>query len=180
MRVGIVGAGALGSVIGGMLLEAGIDVVLIRRNREHVNLVRERGLWIEGASGDRLLNPPIAADPDDAGEVDLALVLVKSYDTAGAVPTVRRILSPRGAVLTLQNGIGNYEILAEALPGQVLLGTTTMGALALGPGKVRHTGFGQTHFGEADGALSERASEVGSLLEKIGGGPVHLVENALG
>lgn len=180
MRVGIVGAGALGSVIGGMLFEAGIDVVLIRRDSEHVNLIKEQGLWLEGVSGDRLLNLPIVADPGEAGEVDLALVLVKSYDTKGAVPAVRRILSPGGAVLTLQNGIGNYEILAEAFPGQVLLGTTTNGALALGPGKVRHTGLGQTHFGEADGRSSERVAAVSSLLEKMGGGPVHLVENAVG
>lgn len=180
MRVGIVGAGALGSVVGGLLFEAGIDVVLIRRNTEYVNLITEGGLWLEGVSGDRLLHPPIVADPGEAGEVDLALVLVKSYDTKGAVSAVRRVLSRGGAVLTLQNGIGNYEILAEAFPGQVLLGTTTMGALALGPGKVRHTGFGQSHFGEADGRSSERAAEVASILERMGGGPVHMVENALG
>jgi len=180
MRVGIVGAGALGSVVGGLLWEAGVDLVLIRRNKEQVDLIREKGLWLEGVSGDRLLRPLIVADPAEAGLVDLAIVLVKSYDTEGAVPAVNKILGDRGLVLTLQNGLGNHEILGKAFPGRVLLGITTMGALALGPGKFRHTGFGQTYFGEADGGLSERTRPVAELLEKLKVGPVHVVEDALG
>lgn len=179
MRVGIVGAGALGSVVGGLLAEAGVDVVLLRRSREDVALIREKGLWLEGVSGDRFIPLHIFSDPTEAGKVDLALVLVKSYDTAAAVEAVGTILGESGTILTLQNGIGNYEILNEAFPGRVLLGTTTMAALALAPGKVRHTGFGQTRFGEADGSSSERSLLVGALLEKMNGGPVHVVDNAM-
>jgi len=180
MRIGIVGAGALGSVFGGLLLESGADVVLIRRNREHVNVIRDQGLKLEGVSGDRTLRPEIVADPAEAGTVDLALVLVKAYDTSEAVGAVDKILAPNGVVLTLQNGIGNFEILDKAFPGRVLMGTTTNGALALAPGKVRHTGVGQTLLGEADGSTSERALQVTSLLEKIKAGPVQVVNNAMG
>jgi len=180
MRVGIVGAGALGSVFGGLLLDAGVDVVLIRRNSEQVNFVVENGLRLEGVSGERLIRPRIVADPADAGEVDLALVLVKSYDTEAALPAVERILAADGVVLTLQNGVGNYEILEKAFPGRVLLGTTTNGALALGPGKVRHTGIGQTHLGEPHGAGTERTRAVAATLEKMNAGPVHVVDNAVG
>lgn len=179
MRVGIVGAGALGSVVGGLLAEAGVDVVLLRRSKEDVDLIREKGLWLEGVSGDRLIKVQIFSDPAEAGKVDLALVLVKSYDTAGAVACIRAILGSGGSMLTLQNGVGNYEILNEAFPGRVLLGTTTMAALALASGKVRHTGFGQTRFGEADGARSERSLLIGALLEKMKGGPVEVVDNAM-
>ncbi|MFH1117993.1 MAG: 2-dehydropantoate 2-reductase [Pseudomonadota bacterium] len=180
MRIGIVGSGALGSVIGSLLLEAGSDVVVIERDPEEVRLIKEQGLWIEGVSGERKVQPHIVCDAREAGEVDLAVVLVKSYDTRSTIPVVKRILSPEGVVLTLQNGVGNYEILNEAFPGQVLLGTTTMGAMALGSGRYRHTGFGDTHFGEASGVISERTRRVGESLAKMNSGPVHVAENAVG
>jgi 2-dehydropantoate 2-reductase len=180
MRVAVVGAGALGSVIGGLLLEAGLDVVLIERNPEEVRLMREKGLWLEGVSGDRVIRPHVVSEASQAGTVDLAFVLVKSYDTRAARETVRSILSDSGIALTLQNGIGNYETLHEALPGRVLLGTTTMGAMTLGPGRFRHTGFGTTHLGEADGTITDRARFAGSVMEKINAGPVHVVDNAMG
>ena len=85
-------------------------------------------------------------------------MLVKSYDTKGAVDTIGTVLAEEGVVLTLQNGVGNYETLNEAFPGRVLLGTTTVGAMTLGSGRFRHTGFGQTHFGEADGSIRQDKS----------------------
>ncbi|MCA1960000.1 MAG: 2-dehydropantoate 2-reductase [Desulfomonile sp.] len=180
MRVGIVGAGALGSVIGGLLWEAGVDVVLIRRNREAVDYTTRNGLHLDGVSGDRVVRPRIVADPVEAGTADLALVLVKSYDTEAAIPAVSQVLADDGVVLTLQNGLGNYEILATAFPGRVLLGITTIGALMVGPGHARHTGFGQTHLGELDGRPSERTRVVAEILTKMNAGPVNVVDNAVG
>jgi 2-dehydropantoate 2-reductase len=180
MRVGIIGAGALGSVLGGLLSEGGVDAVLVERDREQVRVVRENGLWLEGVSGDRLIRPQIIWDTAEVGKVDLALVLVKAYDTRGAIATVEQVLSDEGVVLTLQNGIGNYETLEPAFPGRVLLGTTTIGAMALGAGRFRHTGVGPTHLGEPDGIIRERTRAVASVLEKMNAGPVHPVENAMG
>ncbi|MBM4326740.1 MAG: 2-dehydropantoate 2-reductase [Deltaproteobacteria bacterium] len=180
MRVGVVGAGALGSVLGSLLFEAGVDVVLIRRNRDQAHHIQEHGLWLEGVSGERLLRPRIVADPGEAGKVDLALFLVKSYDTVTALDTAAAVLADDGVILTLQNGIGNFESLQSAFPGRVLLGITTIGALALEKGKFRHTGYGQTYLGEPDGTVTPRARSVGSILEKMGSGPAHVSENALG
>lgn len=180
MRIGIIGAGALGSVFGGLLFEAGLDPVLIERDPEEVSIIRDSGLSLEGVSGDRTLNVRIVAEPAEAAPLDLALVLVKSYDTKSAITTVRQVLGSDGLVLTLQNGIGNYETLNDAFPGSVLLGTTTIGAMTLGKGRVRHTGFGQTHFGEEDGSIRERTRKVGEVLEKMKAGPVHVVDNAIG
>lgn len=180
MRIGVIGVGALGSVIGGLLHEAGQDVVLIERNRQEVELVREQGLRIEGVSGERVVRPHIVASGDEAGTIDLALVLVKAYDTAGTIPTLVDVLAPEGMVLTLQNGVGNYETLNAAFPDRVLLGTTIMGAMTLGPGRVRHTGYGATHFGEADGSIRERTKAVEAALGTMNSGPVHAVDNAIG
>jgi 2-dehydropantoate 2-reductase len=180
MRIGIVGAGALGSVLGGLLFEAGLDVALIERDKTEVSHVTVNGLWLEGVSGDRLIRPRIVGEPLDGVTVDLALVLVKSYDTASTVVTLRKVLSPDGLIMTLQNGIGNFDALEAAFPGRVLLGTTTIGAMTLGRGRFRHTGFGQTHFGEPDGAARERTRAVAAVLEKMNAGQVHVVDNAVG
>lgn len=180
MRIGIVGAGALGSVIGSLLVDTGLETVLIERDVDHVRLVTEQGLWLEGVSGDRVVRPRIVSRDCDDVTVDLAIVVVKSYDTGAATETVKKILSEDGCILTVQNGIGNYEILNDAFPGRVLLGTTTMGAMTLGPGKFRHTGRGVTNFGEADGIVRERTKKVAQVLEKMDGGPVHIVDNAVG
>ncbi len=180
MKIAIIGTGALGSVLGGLLYAAGRDVFLVERDAIHVDLIRKQGLCMEGVSGERVLHPPISANPRDAGKADLVLVLVKAYDTEGAIPAVEQLLSPDGAVLTLQNGIGNYEVLNGALPGRVMLGTTTIGALALAPGKVRHTGFGVTHLGEPDGTLSDRARQAAEALRSMAAGEVHVTDNAMG
>lgn len=180
MRVGIVGAGALGSVVGGLLWEAGVDVVLIRRNKEIVDLTTRNGLRLDGVSGDRVVTPRIVADPGEAGIVDLAMVLVKSYDTEAAVPAVAQVLADDGVVLTLQNGLGNHEVLGRAFPGRVLLGITTIGALTVAAGHVRHTGFGQTHLGELDAPPGKRSRAVADVLARMNAGPVHEVENAIG
>ncbi|MBI5250268.1 MAG: 2-dehydropantoate 2-reductase [Desulfomonile tiedjei] len=180
MRIAIVGAGALGSVVGGLLIEAGLDTILIERNPQEVRVVAENGLHLEGVSGDRVIRARIVSDPSEAAGADLVLVIVKSYDTRAAVDTVKQAISSDGAVLTLQNGIGNFETLNEAFPGRVLLGTTTVGAMTLGPGHFRHTGFGQTHFGESDGRILDRTLIVAEMLEKMNAGPVHIVDNAVG
>ncbi len=180
MKIAIVGTGALGSVIGGLLHAAGQDVFLLERDAAHVDLMKQQGLIIEGVSGRHVLRPPVSSNPLDYGKADLVLVLVKAYDTEGAVPTVEAVLALDGTVLTLQNGIGNYEALNRAFPGRVLLGTTTIGALAIGPGKVRHTGFGITHVGEPDGSISKQAENAAEILRSMNSGEVHVSDNAIG
>lgn len=180
MRIGIVGVGSLGALLGGLLMEGGFDTVLIERDKDHADYIGENGLRLEGVSGDRTLRPQIVSEPQDAGTVDLCIVAVKSYDTASTLPTLGTLLSSQGVILTLQNGIGNYEVLEAAFPNRVLLGATTMGAMALGKGTFRHTGFGHTRLGEADGIVRERTLEVGRILERMNGGPVDVVENAIG
>lgn len=180
MRIGIVGSGALGSVIGGLLIEAGYDVTMVERDDREVELVRSDGFYLEGVSGERQIRPKIVGCESKIDPVDFAIVLVKSYDTQEAAKTLSGFLAPDGIVLTLQNGVGNFEILESVFPGRVLLGTTTMGAMTLGPGKFRHTGRGVTTFGEPDGQVRDRTLAVKDALEKMNGGPVSIVDNAIG
>ncbi len=180
MKIAIVGAGALGSVIGALLWEAGLDPVLIERNPEEVEQATTKGIFVEGVSGDRYVRPRIYREDAGVEAVDLVIVLVKSYDTKRACLTIRRILADDGSILTIQNGVGNFETLNEEFPGRVLAGVTTMGAMTVARGRVRHTGFGPTHLGEADGGISERVIAIRDTLRLMNGGPVHESDNAIG
>jgi 2-dehydropantoate 2-reductase len=91
----------------------------------------------------------VASSPAECGEVKTALVLVKSWQTPRAAQQLAECLAADGLALTLQNGLGNREVLAQGLGDErVALGVTTVGANLLGPGKVRPAGEGAIHLQE--------------------------------
>jgi 2-dehydropantoate 2-reductase len=148
MRFAVLGGGAMGSLFGGRLAADGADVTVVHRGADHVRAIRRDGLTVETPDGDaRTVNLAATTDPDDPGDVDVVLVLVKSTDTREAVTGAASLL--RGAdVLTLQNGLGNPEAIAEVVEEEaVLAGVTAQGATFLGPGRVRHAGRGPTRIG---------------------------------
>lgn len=170
----------MGCVIGGLLWEAGVDVVLIRRSSEQVAAIRSQGIALDGVSGARTLRPLITTDPAEAGSADLVLALTKAYDTESAAAVIEKVLAPTGSVLTMQNGLGSHEILKARFPGRVMVGTTTMGALALGGPEFSHTGVGETFIGEAQGPGQARTEATADLLRKMRSGPVTVVEDPMG
>ncbi|MEM3086543.1 MAG: 2-dehydropantoate 2-reductase [Halobacteria archaeon] len=157
-RIVILGAGAVGSLFGGLLAKSGLDVALVGRP-VHMKAIRNRGLRIEGLT--RATVRPRAATR--APEGDLVLLTVKSYDTARTLRSVR--LSRNGAVLTLQNGVGNAEKVAARFGARrTLAGVTSCGALLAGPGRVVHTGRGPTVVGEWSKGATVGAREVAALF----------------
>ncbi len=170
MKTVILGSGALGSLYGGMLAEAGFDVTLVDVWKEHIDTVNASGLFIEGIGGDRSVkNIRGVTDPEQAGTADLVIVFVKATATAEAMKGALSLLGPETAVLTLQNGLGNVEKLAEtAGKERVMAGITGHGCTLLGPGKIRHAGQGDTVLGEPCGEVSNRLKSVGAMLEKAG------------
>src|SRR6185503_3367216 len=74
MKIAIVGTGAMGSVYAGLLADAGNEVWAIDTWTEHIDAIRERGLRVTGASGDRVVQMPASTDPRDAGRVDLVII----------------------------------------------------------------------------------------------------------
>ncbi|HET92125.1 MAG TPA: 2-dehydropantoate 2-reductase, partial [Chloroflexi bacterium] len=147
MRVTIVGAGAMGCLFGGRLA-AVADVTLLDRWPEHVTAMQRDGLRITELDGRETVVPVRAVtDPAAVPETDLALILVKAHATRRASEWAREFLAADGLALTLQNGLGNAETLAELLgPERVVTGVTSHGATRLGPGLVRHAGGGPTHI----------------------------------
>jgi 2-dehydropantoate 2-reductase len=148
MKIAVVGAGAMGSLFGALLAEGGAEVWLDDIWQEHVDAVNRSGLSIERLGKTRRVPINAVADPQQIGSVDLVIIFVKATHTAQASETAARLIGPEGHVLTLQNGMGNADVIAKRVdPTAILAGTTAHGATMLGPGSIRHAGSGATVIG---------------------------------
>ncbi|MFB6075309.1 MAG: ketopantoate reductase family protein [Haloarculaceae archaeon] len=161
MDVAVVGAGSLGSLIGGLLARE--HAVTLVGREPHVSAVRESGLRVTGEC-EFLVRPDARTDPP--ADADLALVTVKAYDTGGAASALAD--AAPGACLSLQNGLGNEGRLAAALSCPVLAGTCTYGARLRDPGVVACTGVGEVALGPREGGHSAVADEVGAAFDAAG------------
>jgi 2-dehydropantoate 2-reductase len=147
MKIGIVGPGAMGCLLGGMMVQAGLEVVLLDHRPDRAEHILRRGLLLEDGPERIRVPAAVTLEPLDLSGVDLVLICVKAYDTE---EVARRLtaLDPPPYFLTLQNGVGNVELLgAHLLRERVLAGITSHGATDLGPGWVRHAGRGDTFVG---------------------------------
>ncbi len=148
MKIAVVGAGAMGSLFGALLAEAGNDVWLNDVWAEHVHAINKNRLEIEREGKTRRVKINATTDAREIGEAELVIVFVKSTQTKAAAEIAGTLAGVNGMVLTLQNGMGNADIIAEVIePARVLAGTTSHGATLLGPGSIRHAGGGPTTIG---------------------------------
>jgi len=140
----IAGTGALASLFAARFARAGLPVKMLGGWVEGVKALREHGLYLVDADGCEYRYPVEVVDsPDGCQCTARALVLVKSWQTARTAQQLADCLEPGGVVLTLQNGLGNQEILERWLKeGRIFTGATTTGATLLGPGRVRAGGEG--------------------------------------
>jgi 2-dehydropantoate 2-reductase len=146
-RIAIIGGGAMGSLLA-YSLAPHAPLWLLDGWAAHVEQIRAHGITCEHNQGEGTHAVRATRDPAEIGAADIALVLVKSRQTAWAAEMAARISC--GLVITLQNGVGNREILAAQLgDDRVGQAVTALGATLLGPGRVRHAGLGLTTFGAA-------------------------------
>ena len=161
MHIAVVGAGSLGSLLGGLLAREH-DVTLVGRD-PHMERVAGDGLDVGGVESFRVTPAARTDVPDTA---DLAVVAVKSYDTAAVAD--RLADCDLGACLSVQNGMGNEATLAGALDCPVLAGTCTYGARLDEPGRVAFTGRGEVVLGPREGGDAETAERVGAAFAAAG------------
>ncbi len=164
-RLLITGTGALASLFAAHLSAIGVHVTMLGSWEEGLNALRTGGVRLIEPGGKELRYPvEVLADPVAFLPVDLALVLVKSWQTERAARQLRQCLTLDGVALTLQNGHGNYEKLtAELGEDRVALGVTTTGATLVGPGRVRPGGKGYIAVGK-----HARTEHLLELLVKAG------------
>ena len=172
-RIGIIGAGAIGSIVGGMLTKAGHDVTLIEQWPEHVEAMKKVGLRLSGTCGEHVV--PVKAlhihevqslrEPFDA-----VFVAVKSYDTEwAAAMAVANLRQPDGVVVDFQNGINDERVAAVAGRERTLGCVITISAGMYEAGHAIRTDRGTMGFkiGEHDGKDSARAREIALIMNDV-------------
>lgn len=180
MRIAVIGAGAMGAMLGARFARAGAEVVLFDKDEAHVAAINTDGLTVEARDGDLHLRLAANTDPAAIGAVDMALVMVDGNATKTVAAMLAEVLPANAFVLTLQNGIGNVEALSEALgAGRVMAGSTYNSGSRLEPGKIAYTNVGDTTIGELDGATTERLRALAALFEKAGL-PATVTDNVIG
>ena len=169
MKSVIIGAGAMGSLFGGMLSLSGEEVWLVDIWKEHIDAIRSKGLVIEEKGKTQTISTNASSDITSIGKADLILYFVKTYHTEKAVTDSLALEKEDTVFLTLQNGLGNEETICKQIdPKKVLLGVTGQGATLLGPGHIRHAGWGKTYVGELDGRSTERIDRIFRMFIKAG------------
>lgn len=170
MRIGVMGSGGVGGYFGGLLASAGNPVVFVARG-EHLDAMRKSGLTVKTHHfGQFKVKIEATDDPSRAGEVDLLLFAVKSYNNDAAIPAIRPMMGADTLVLTLQNGVDGYDQLSEALGKKhVLPGAAYIETRIEAPGVILQQGdVVRIVFGEPDGRVSPRASAILNLFADAG------------
>ncbi len=170
MRIAVVGAGAMGSVYAGLLGSAGHDVWVIDPWREHITAIRECGLRVEGASGDRVVRVGATTEPADVGVVDLVVIATKAMNVEAAARGAGPLLGDATVVLPIQNGLGSADVAAELLgEDRVVAGVAGgFGASIVEPGHVHHHGMELVRLGERHGPSTSRVERIADAWRDAG------------
>jgi 2-dehydropantoate 2-reductase len=166
MRIAIIGPGAMGCLFGALFSRRGFSVTLIDHDPERAALLNEVPIEVE--DGEESFFAPVRASANykNAGTFELVLLTVKAPQTRAATVVIPSLLGEKGLLLSLQNGIGTSDILAEVVgPGRLLIGVTAQGATLLGPGNIRYGGRGMTTIGPVKGGNSS-GQEVVNVLNQ--------------
>jgi 2-dehydropantoate 2-reductase len=161
----IVGTGALATMFAARLSASGADVTVLGTWLDALAALNRDGALLLLPDGGRMISRVRATqDPAECSNAGLALVLVKAWQTERAARQLAQCLALNGLALTLQNGLGNREILAEVLGlERIMLGITTTGATLLAPGAARMGGEGLISL-----ELHPRGAEIRDLLTHAG------------
>lgn len=167
-RIAIVGAGAIGLYYGGRLALAGQDVHFLARSE--LAVLRERGLRLREGDRDERLHPVQAyGRSEDIGPVDLVFVTLKTTANPVLPSLLRPLVGPQTVLVTLQNGLGNEELLAREFgSARVLGGLCFIASTRTGPGEVTCYHPGSISLGEFQGPASPRSRALAELLGRAG------------
>lgn len=165
MKIGVIGVGAVGGYFGAKLARAGHDVTFIGTERT-VKAIREKGLLIKSYQGDfAIKEPKVAHDFKAVQNADIILFCVKSYNTAEVAKALKKRISEKSVIISLQNGVENEDVLAEVFGAQRVIGSVVFITSSLvEPGVIKHTSFGKILLGELNGEISDRVRNIEKLF----------------
>jgi len=170
-HVVVLGAGAMGSLFGGLLAEGGLRVTLVDPWQEHIDRIKQNGLRFVGFGGDRSVQIAATSNAADVESADIVFVQCKANFNAAAAESLSHLFTPETSTVAIsfQNGLGNEEQLAEYFgEDRVLGGLTAQGANIEGPGVVRNHAELPSYIGEMAGGVSKRTREIAAVLSANG------------
>ena len=172
MKIVMLGAGALGSTIGGTLAMGGNDVHFVDMWQEHVDLINKDGLHMTNEKEDWYVRVDARTTADTIGEADLVIVLVKSFATKQAVEQLKQtnVIGKNTLVMSLQNGLGNEETIASVIGSEnVISGKTYGGGRLIQAGSISAGVQGKwTYIGELNGEITDRIQTVCNVFNDAG------------
>jgi 2-dehydropantoate 2-reductase len=179
LKLLIIGAGAMGCRFGICLLRGGADVILCDIREEHVNAINQNGLRVEEDDCVEYVKIPAITDVKDAGSPDAIMIFTKSTQTEEAIQSALAIMKPDTPVISLQNGLGNLELIEKYIEkDRIIAGCTKTATGSNKPGSIRIEGFAESDIM----ALGSRATEVCRAVRdtlEAGGMPCHISDNIM-
>ena len=150
MNIAVIGPGSIGLLFSGFLIQNDVDITLIDHRKERAEMLNKKGITWQGLDSEKHLKIPVSHGISETDDFDLIILCVKAYQTEIVAKELEKI-KYNGIILTLQNGLGNVEILQKYLPdAQILAGITSEGANMVEDGHVRHAGKGKTFIGAVE------------------------------
>ncbi|WP_298826002.1 2-dehydropantoate 2-reductase [uncultured Planococcus sp.] len=171
MKILVVGAGAMGSLFGGRLKTQHDEVLLYNRNNPHVEKINHSGLTIVERDNKETTVPlTVVQEISKTDRYDVVLVLVKAHATRTVLEKMKGSFSSQTLIITMQNGLGNLEVIKELFPDNpAVAGTMGCGASVESDGRILHRGWGKNYIGQAaDADAQNKLLEFTELLNRSG------------
>jgi 2-dehydropantoate 2-reductase len=174
VKVGVFGAGAIGGIVAAYLARAEVDVVLVDPWFQHVEAIRDNGLRLESIEETFVAHPRALhlGEIANAGEIDIAIIATKSYDTAWMARLIATCLTEDGTVLSAQNGMNEPTIVSLLGERRTIGCVVPMSAEMREPGSVRRTSsldWGSLILGDLAGGCGPRVAGTAAALEPVTG-----------
>jgi 2-dehydropantoate 2-reductase len=167
VKIAIVGPGAVGSYYGAKLCRDGQEVHFLLRS--DYDVVRRRGVRIHSPEGDFHVNPKCARTPEEIGACDLVIIALKATANDQFAKLIPPLVDERTAILTLQNGLGNEEVLARIFAAKQILGGLCFVCLnRVEPGVIEHIAHGRIVLGEFSGWPEPRTHDIATMIRHSG------------
>ncbi|MCY8836869.1 ketopantoate reductase family protein [Bacillus atrophaeus] len=183
MRIAVLGAGSLGTIVGAYLAAGGMDVELIDTYQAHVDALNHKGAKVIGTTDFQAKVKAITPE-NKSGKYDLVLLLTKQLYNDSVLQELLPFLGADSIVCSLQNGIPEEKVASIVGRERTIAGSVEFGATFIEPGvsclTTEYTHFKKYAFqiGELNGEITERIQRIKSILDLVGG--THISDNLVG
>jgi 2-dehydropantoate 2-reductase len=169
MKIAIVGAGAMGGLFGARLALGGQEVSLIEASEKTIESIRAKGLQLHTPTANERVMLPIGRAKEFTGVFDLLVIFTKGFHTEVAIESVRHLVGPNTWVLSVQNGLGNAELIAKVVSAdRIIVGMTNLPADLVEPGIVHSHGDGHINVWSWSGGQTPAVLEVAQVFQESG------------